>query len=87
MCSPAIVGGATGEFVNLSVALNANETAMRPAHIFCLLLLVRTLTFVGLQLASHLPVDSRTIHHQKVQDLSFLMVYRSATNRQTGEKL
>jgi hypothetical protein len=60
---------------------------MYPATFSALLLLVRTLTFVSLQLASHLPVYSRPIYHQKVQDLSVLMVYRSATNRQAGEKL
>ena len=75
------------KFVNLIVTLNADKTAMCLATLSALLLLVRTLTFVSLQLASHVPVHSRPIYHQKVQDPSFLMVYRSGTDRQTGEKL
>ena len=48
---------------------------------------IGALTFAGLQLANRLPLHSKPIYHQKVQDLSFLMVYRSATDRQAREKL
>ena len=48
---------------------------------------VGTLTFAGLQLASRLSLHSKPIYHQKVQDLSFLMVCWFAIRRQTAEAL
>ena len=51
------------------------------------LLVVRTLTFADLQLASPPFVDSKPIHHQKVQNLSFPTIYRFDTSRQTVQEL